>query len=237
MHRSHHRWHSPALGRDMEMLVFGHGGPPLIVFPSSMGAFFEYEDRGMINALRPKIERGELQVICVDSVDSESWYNKSIHPADRLHRHNAFDAYLAIEVAPFIRDRTSWPQFATTGCSFGGYHAVNYALRHPDQVTYAVSMSGAFDIPSRFLNGFHNTDAYLNSPLEYLPSLSDPWFLERIRRNYYVLAVGNHDPLFDNNVKMAHALGSKGIPHNLEVWDGFVHDWPWWHQMARKFFV
>ena len=60
-------------------------------------------------------------------------------------------------------------------------------------------MSGAFDIPQRFLNGYYNADAYLHSPLDYLPSLSDEWFLERIRRNYYVLAVGNQDPLFDQN--------------------------------------
>ena len=46
----------------MEMLVFGHGGMPLLVFPTSQGRFYEYEDRGMIGALSPKIERGELQV-------------------------------------------------------------------------------------------------------------------------------------------------------------------------------
>jgi esterase/lipase superfamily enzyme len=221
----------------MELLAFGHSGFPLLVFATSGGRFWEYEDRGMINALRPKIDRGELQVICVDSVDTEGWYNRGIPPADRLHRQNAFDAYLSNEVAPFISGRTSWPQFATTGCSFGGYHAINYALRHPDQVTYAVSMSGAFDIPSRFLNGFHNADAYLHSPLEYLPSLSDEWFLERMRRNYYVLAIGNHDPLFDQNVKLAHVLGDRGIPHVMDVWEGFGHDWPWWYKMAEKFFL
>ena len=43
-----------------------------------------------------------------------------------------------------------------TGCSFGGYHAINFALRHPDLVTYAVSMSAAFDIPQRFLDGHYD---------------------------------------------------------------------------------
>ena len=64
------------LHRDMELLVFGHAGPPMIVFPSSMGAFFEYEDRGMIDALADKLEHGALQLFCVSSVDSESWYNR-----------------------------------------------------------------------------------------------------------------------------------------------------------------
>ena len=52
MHREHRQWHSPALGRTMELLVFGHAGTPLITFPSSMGRFYEWEDFGMIEALR-----------------------------------------------------------------------------------------------------------------------------------------------------------------------------------------
>ncbi len=39
MTRDHHKWFSRSLNRDMEMLIFGHDGPPVIVFPSSMGAF------------------------------------------------------------------------------------------------------------------------------------------------------------------------------------------------------
>ena len=237
MRRDYIKWYSSSLHKDMELLAFGERGFPVVVFPTSGGRFHEYEDRGMIGALEGKIGRGELQVFCIDSVDQESWYNRTANPADRLYRQNAFDAYLVHEVAPFVRDRTTWPQMATTGCSFGGYHAINFALRHPDIVTYAVSMSGAFDIPKRFLNGYHDQNAYFHSPLDYLPNLNDGWFLERFRRNYYVLAVGNHDPLFDQNVKLAHALGTRQIPHKLDVWEGLGHDWPWWHDMAQKFFA
>src|SRR5262245_13983896 len=78
MHREYVKWFSPALGREMEMLVFGHSGAPLLVFPTSMGRFFDYEDRGMIGAVASKYEDGRLQAFCVDSVDSESWYNKGV---------------------------------------------------------------------------------------------------------------------------------------------------------------
>jgi esterase/lipase superfamily enzyme len=43
MNREFHRWHSPALGRDMDLLVFGHAGARAIVFPTSMGRFFEWK--------------------------------------------------------------------------------------------------------------------------------------------------------------------------------------------------
>jgi esterase/lipase superfamily enzyme len=72
MTRDYHRWYSRSLDRDMELLVFGHGGPPVVVFPSSMGAFFEFEDRGMVDAVRQKLDNGWLQLYCVSSVDSES---------------------------------------------------------------------------------------------------------------------------------------------------------------------
>jgi esterase/lipase superfamily enzyme len=87
----------------MELLAYGQSGFPVVVFPTSGGRFFEYEDRGMVNSLHPKIDRGELQVICVDSVDQESWYNRWAQPADRLNRQNAFDAYLVHELAPVGR--------------------------------------------------------------------------------------------------------------------------------------
>jgi esterase/lipase superfamily enzyme len=237
MRRDYVQWYSPSLHRDMELLAFGEWGFPVVVFPTSGGRFFEYEDRGMVQALAPKIERGELQVICVDSVDQESWYNRAAQPADRVHRQNAYDAYLVHEIAPFLGQRTSWPQMGTTGCSLGGYHAINFALRHPDLVTYAVSMSGAFDIPKRFLQGHYDQNAFFHSPLDYLPGMNDGWFLDQFRKNYYVLAAGNGDPLFDQNVKLAHEFGVKKIPHLLDVWEGFGHDWTWWHQMAEKFFL
>jgi len=40
MHRAYHRWHSPSLGRDMELLVYGHAGARVLVFPTSQGRFF-----------------------------------------------------------------------------------------------------------------------------------------------------------------------------------------------------
>ncbi len=70
MNREHHRWYSPSLNRDMELLVFGHAGARVIIFPTSKGRFYEWEDRGMIHgALREPLERGWLQAYCVDAID------------------------------------------------------------------------------------------------------------------------------------------------------------------------
>ena len=102
MNREYHKGYSQELNRDMDLLVFGHAGAPLVVFPTSMGRFFEYEDRGMVAALASKIESGQLRVFCPDAVDSESWYNRGVHPRVRVMRHLQYERYLLHEFVPFI---------------------------------------------------------------------------------------------------------------------------------------
>ncbi len=237
MNREHHRWFSNDLNRDMDMLVFGHAGTPVLVFPTSMGKFFEYEDRGMIAALGHKVGNGEVQIFCPDGVDSESWYNKQAHPRWRIIRHMQYENYILHDVLPLIRARNQSSNLSATGCSFGAYHALNFSLRHPDVVTHCVCMGGSYDI-KQFLNGYYDDDVYFNNPPDFLPRVSDEWFLSRYRdRVKWVLATGEWDQCMDQNVKMAHIMGSKGIPHWLDIWGNQTgHDWPWWRSMAQKYF-
>jgi esterase/lipase superfamily enzyme len=235
MNREYHKWFSSRLQRDMELLVFGHSGTPLIVFPTSMGRFYDYEARDMIATIGHKYENGELQAFCVDSVDAESWYNKAVAPADRAARHVQYDGYLVEEVLPFIHSRNAAEQVGVTGCSFGGYHAVNFALKHPDRVSACISMGGAFDV-HQFLDGYYDENCYYNCPPDFLPNLTDAWFLERYGRMKIVLATGETDICLAENLRLGGILSAKGIPHWLDVWgDGTGHDWPWWQQMAVKF--
>jgi len=237
MHRDYHKWYSPALQRDMELLVFGHGGLPMIVFPTSMGRFYDYEDRNMIKAVDWRYENGALQAFCVDSVDAESWYNKNIHPRERVLRHNRYEQYLIQEVIPFVRLKNASGDLALTGCSFGGYHVMNFYLRHPDLVTQAVSMGGAFDI-HQFLNGYYDDNCYFNCPSDFLPHLNDDWYLSRFRaRAKVVLATGENDICLAENERLGHIMDEKQIAHWLDIWrSGTGHDWPWWQQMAVKYF-
>ncbi len=236
MNREYHKWYSPSLGRDMELLIYGHGGAPLLVFPSSMGRFYEYEDRGMIAAIAGRYEHGQAQAFCVDSVDSESWYNRRAHPADRARRHQAYHAYIMNEVVPLIRQRNGSPGIIATGCSFGGYHAMDVALRHPDIFHGCIPMSGAFDI-KQFIHGYYDQNCYFSNPVDYLPGTSDHWYLERYRRNRYILAVGDWDICRPDNERFDGIMSAKGIPHRLDIWgDRSKHDWPLWHRMAQAYF-
>ncbi len=235
MQTEYHKWFSPNLNRNMELNVYGQGGFPLLVFPTSMGRFYQYADMGMIEARQEKYERGGLQAFCVDSVDEESWYNKHIPPQDRIIRHMQYDRYLHDEVVPFLRSKNSAPKFAVTGCSFGGYHSANFGLKYPGLVSHIISFGGAFDI-KQFLGGYYNENAYFNNPIDFIAGTSDNVQLDRYRAQEIVLATGETDICLPQNLRFADVLARKCIPCKLDVWgNGTGHDWPWWQAMAVKY--
>jgi esterase/lipase superfamily enzyme len=86
MYREYGKWWSPSLGREMEFLWFGKFGRPVMLFPTSGGRFFENEDFNLTTSLADKVDRGDIQLVCVDSVDNESWYNR-YHAANIAGRH------------------------------------------------------------------------------------------------------------------------------------------------------
>ena len=219
----------------MELLHFGHAGDAIIVFPTSLGKFFEYEDRGMVAALASKLEAGVLQLFCVSTNDDETFYGRQLHPRHRVDRYLAYERYLVEDVVPFVANAGGRRTMGLTGCSFGAYHAFVMALRHPDVFTSCVTMGGAFNI-ERFMDGYYDQDVYLLCPPHFLPGLADSWFLDRHRRNKWVLVTGERDICRQDTEQAAALLGAKGIPNSLHVWGhGSYHDWPEWTKMAAAY--
>jgi esterase/lipase superfamily enzyme len=107
---------------------------------------------------------------------------------------------------------------------------VNFALRHPDLTAYCLSLSGSFDIRP-FLDGHYDDNAYFNNPVDYLPNLNDPRFLDLIRRMGIVLGTGDRDGCRDRNLHLSHLLNAKGIPHFLDDRKWCGHDWNYWRDM------
>lgn len=218
----------------MELLVFGHAGARVLVFPTSMGRFYEWEDRGMVGALREHIERGWLQLFCVDSVDGESWYDRHKHPAEGARRHLAYERYLLAEVLPLTTHRNPNPYLITTGASFGAYHAANLAFRHPQVVNRVLALAGLFDI-KRLTHGYSDDVVYANDPSHFLIDEHEHHRIEALRRLDVILVIGRDDPNRADTEHLSSVLWSKGIWHALRIWDGWCHDWPWWRTMVVKY--
>ncbi len=234
-----HRWWSPSLARDMELKVYGRAGKPVVVFPSSGGRFYEYEDFGMVEACRPAVEEHRICLITIDSVDGESWQNGTAPPAERARRHQDYDRYVVEEVGPFVRDRLPGAGgFLATGCSMGGYHSANFFFRHPDLFDALIALSGVYQL-TRFVGEFVDDNVYFNAPLLYLPGLDDPWYLDRYRQSQIVVGVGQgawEDEMVADTRALQKILETKGVPAWFDYWGHDVnHDWPWWRKQMPYF--
>ena len=92
MNERYIKWYTPWLSREFEMLAFGDGGGlPLILFPTSFGRYYQNKDFGLVGSVAEYVDSGRVTVYCPDAIDLDSFYNKEIHPADRMRTHNAYE--------------------------------------------------------------------------------------------------------------------------------------------------
>ncbi len=172
---------SQAMERRVHLWRFGHFGPPLLVFPSASGMAHEWEAHGMVEALGDWLEAGKLKLYCTESNVAEAWTRKEEPPAIRIKRHQAFEQYVATELASWIRKdcRSQEIPIAVTGTSLGAYYAANFALKFPTVFRYALCLSGRYDV-TWLTDGFSNQDIYFNNPMAYVPNLAGEQ-LDRVR--------------------------------------------------------
>ncbi len=244
MYSEEHHWYSQNLGWDMALKVYGHWGQPFIVFPCSRGRYFDYETMGMIEAIAPFIDGGQIKLFCVDSIDEYSWYDFGASPTQRNERHNLYDHYITQEVVPFVRNHCNADntlRVMANGCSMGAYHAVNFFLRHPDCFAGTIALSGLYRLDRQeFGNGSEDIPAiYYNSPVSYLQELTDSWYLECYRNSTIVICVGQgawEEEAVEDTLALDHIFRDKGVDAWIDYWGEDVnHDWPWWYKQMNYF--
>jgi esterase/lipase superfamily enzyme len=236
----YHQWWSPSLNQNMELKVYGHTGVPLLVFPAQSGRFFDFENFGMIHAIYPFIENGQVKVFTVDSVDSQSWVNFEAPPADRAVRHEAYDRYIVQEVTPFIQNHGEGYEgkFLVTGTSMGAYHSCNFFFRHPEIFNGVIALSGIYKL-NMFIGDYMDQIVYFNVPLAYLPNLTDEYYLNQFRHSKIIISVGQgnwEEEMLEDTRKLQQILCEKHIPAWVDYWGFDVdHDWPWWQKQLPYF--
>jgi esterase/lipase superfamily enzyme len=240
MHRRHVSIHSRILGADLGVVAHGHYGRPLLAFPSERGGCWDYEDKGMIDAIAPLIDAGRVKVYCVDTIDGHTWHDASLPLEERARRHGAYEDWILNGVVPFIHADSGGPQdIVVTGPSFGAYHAANFALKRADVFPLAVCHSGVYDI-SVVGWGERGDATYFNNPLDYVPQLHGD-HLDWLRSRVSLLLVCGQGQWEDttgaleSTRRFSASLAEKGLRHELDLWGHDVaHDWPWWQaQLAH----
>ncbi len=226
----------------MELLVFGHSGQPVLMYPTRMARFYDYENWGVIGALESRLAAGDMQIFCVDSIDAESFYNENIQPAERIQRHVQYETYIIDEVLPFMERINGNDDFFVAGCSMGAFHAVNTAFRHPEFFVKVVAMSGRYDLTVEMgdfrdlFSGYRSQEVYFNTPLQFVANLNDQEILGQLRNLDITIVIGEADQFYQNNQNFSEVLNYKDIPHNLYVWDDYAHKARYWRQMVQLYF-
>ena len=226
----------------MELLIFGRSGTRVIVFPTRVGRFFDYENWGLIEAFRDKIENGWLQLCCIDSIDEESFYCNWCPPRDRIVRHKQYEDYIIKEVVAFTHSKNPGSALIAHGCSMGAYHAINIAMRHPRLFCRVVAFSGRYDLTlgvgsfRDLYDGYYDEDVYFHNPSHFVPNINDPELLEIIRKMQVTITIGETDSFLENNLQFRDILHGKGIQSSFHIWSGEAHQARYWREMVAHIF-
>ena len=238
MRRDYHRWYSHRLGREFGVVVYGHWGPPMIVFPTSGGDEWEFDRQGMIEGLGDPIEAGRVKLYCVNINHGDSFGNRDAHPFHRSWMQHQYDEYIRHEVIPFVRSdcRSSDIGVGTIGASLGAYHAANTLFKHPDVVKRCLALSGVYDM-KRFMDGAYDDNFYFNNPVDYLSNLSEPRALGHLASCDIHIATGSGPwEQSGESYRLSHVLANRGITHHLDDWGPMGgHDWPYWKHQLRAY--
>ena len=236
--------YSQALGRDMECKVYGHAGRPVLFIPCQDGRFFDFENYHMSYHWAPWIEEGKAMVFAIDTIDQETWSDKSGNPYWRIRRHEQWIKFITDEMAPFIREMANrcngwegYPGIIAFGCSLGATHAANLFFRFPDQFDGLLALSGIYTADYGF-DGYMDELVYQNSPVHYLSNMpADHPYIGRYNRNKGIICVGQgpwERP--ETTFALQEIFRNKGINTWVDVW-GYdcAHDWPWWYKQVEYF--
>ena len=232
--------YSHQLERDMEFKVFGHAGKVCLAFPPQNGRFYDFENFGMVEAIRPWLEAGKILLVCADGIDTETWSDFQGDPRYRIEQHERWFSYVTDDLLNRAYSMGGVPGGAiATGCSMGAVHAGNFFFRRPDLFDTLVSLSGLFDA-GFFFHGYMDDLVYANSPLHFLPNMpADHPYMELYRRSNIILCAGqgawDEDMLADTR-RLEAQLQRMGIPAWADYWGYDVsHDWPWWRKQLPYF--
>jgi esterase/lipase superfamily enzyme len=76
---------------------------------------------------------------------------------------------------------------------------------------------------------------YACNPFDFMQHEHDPGRLAAFRAQDLIFAIGQGDPMYENNREFSRILWDKGIGNALRVWNGHAHDWPIWEKMIRLY--
>lgn len=179
----------------------------------------------------------EHRLIIVTPEGQNGWYTDSATVES-----DKYESYLLRELIPDVdaRFRTISARAgrAIAGNSMGGYGALKFGLKHPEQFIFAGSMSGALDTTARTDDesimqtfGPAGSATRLNNDLQ---RLAREYPAERFSQlPYFYMDCGTEDPWLNSNRDLAGVFLERRITHEYRQLHG-EHIWPYWDRQVQE---
>ena len=205
MQVSYHKDYSGELGRDMEYKRYGYAGRPVVVFPTSSGRFYQFEDSGAIAALGEFIDTGRIQVLTREAAASNG--RRKLKPLFAGCSMGAFHA------ANFV---FRFPELTSGVIALSGVYST--------KDFFGDALDGAifFNSPLNYLPGL--SYARLLKQLRALRLIfccGQGRWEERMLEDTHAL----EEMLRDKNISAWVDYWGGDVDH----------DWPWWHKQLAYF--
>lgn len=232
-----HKIYSTNLEEEVEIILHGHFGFNILLFPTYTDSAQENTEQGLIDSVSQYLKKGKCRIFSVTGGMLKSWLNQDIQPIDRSKMMFKYNNFIIDELVPLIFQVSGGPSpIVLAGANLGAFMAANTFLRRPDIFYGVVAMSGTYNIKHYSLDYFDD-NCYYNSPVHYLPNLNESYWLSylKTKRHFYIMSGSASDEFPDNSTGLSAILKEKGIPHNLDIWGNeYGHNFETWKAMLNN---
>lgn len=231
--------HSEILGEDLDVIVYGTAGQPVMAFAPLGQRPESLEEVGLVDELSDYLDAGVIQLFSVSNVDGESWGSDG-YAVERAARQEAYYQAVCEEIVPLVAEVSgSDARPLALGFDLGATHAAVFALRRPDLFQGCVCLSGTYDA-SRYFGDWMDATLYDNTPCAFLPNMpTDHPYIALYNQRQLLFCCGQEGSEADSlrtTREIDAQLQRLGVEAWCDYWGGDVsHTWFWWKKQVRYF--
>ena len=231
--------HSEVLGEDLDVIVYGTAGQPVMAFAPLGQRPESLEEVGLVDELSDYLDAGVIQLFSVSNVDGESWGSEG-YAVERAARQEAYYQAVCEEIVPLVAEVSgSGARPLALGFDLGATHAAVFALRRPDLFQGCVCLSGVYDA-SRYFGDWMDATLYDNTPCAFLPNMpTDHPYIALYNQRQLLFCCGQEGSEADSlrtTREIDAQLQRLGVEAWCDYWGGDVsHTWFWWKKQIRYF--
>lgn len=230
--------HAEKLGRNLDLVVYGSAGKPVVAFPEGGTQCTTWENAGMVELLLPMIEAGDIQLICVESMDGSTWHGANLDDYYRLMNLEGYLDFVTGELLAFVRETLGSKELPLLcGAGTGATNAALAFVKHPELFGGLLAMSGNYNIRNFAVRELNDEWLGLSAVDVLGRAVQDEVQKAALIGKPIAFVVGQaeDDAELATQHEMEAACAVLGLDATFEYWGTDVNkDWYWYKEQTRQ---